>query len=51
MSQKLKKKKVIPVMFSITKDQQKRLHKLAEKEDRSMRSVLERMLDQYEGKK
>lgn len=46
-----KQKEVIePKMISIRKDQYDRLQAIADKEGRSMRSVLERMLDKYEGK-
>ena len=47
-----KKKKVIiePKYISIREDQYDRLQALAKAEDRSMRSVLERLLDKYEGK-
>lgn len=47
---KAKAKVIEPKMISIREDQYERLQKIAEKEDRSMRSVLERMLDKYEGK-
>ena len=43
-----KKKIIVPKMLSIRENQYKRLSKIAEKEGRSMRTILERMLDQYE---
>jgi len=46
-----KKKAVVPKMISIREDQYDRLVVIARKEDRSIRGVLQRMLDMYEGKK
>jgi len=43
-----KKKAVIPKMISIRKDQYDRIVAIANKEDRSIRGVIQRMLDVYE---
>ena len=49
-NKKAQKDLVVPKMLSVRQDQWDRIAKIADKEDRSMRSVLERMLDKYEGK-
>lgn len=50
-SNKQKKKNlVVAKMLSIRQDQYDRIEVIAEKEDRSKRAVIQRMLDAYEGK-
>ena len=44
----MKKDKVIPKMVSVREDQHERLVKLSVTEGRSIRSILDRMLDMYE---
>ena len=44
-----KKETIQPKMMSVRQDQHDRIQAIAEKEGRSMRTVLERMLDKYEG--
>ena len=46
-----KKKVVVPKMISIREDQYDRIVAIANKEERSIRGVIQRMLDNYEGKK
>lgn len=46
-----KRKAIEPKMISIRKDQYDRLLLIAKKEDRSLRGIIQRMLDMYEGMK
>lgn len=48
---KRKNKVIKSSMISVRSDQYERILKIVEKEDRTIRSVIERLLDTYEGKK
>lgn len=51
MGRKKIDKPVETEMFSVRKDQYARITKLADKEKRNRRAILDRLLDKYEGKK
>ncbi len=48
---KSNKKAIVPKMINVREDQYDRIVAIANKEGRSRRTVIERMLDMYEGKK
>ena len=48
MPSKKKDTPILPKMLSVRQDQYDRISKIAKEEDRSMRAVIQRMLNMYE---